>query len=92
VTGLCAYNDDGALAVLAGLRREGLVAPPDHAVVGVDDIPAAALAGPPLTTVRSGQDAAAQHLFDTVLAQLRVGPAPPGPGSDTIELVVRESG
>ena len=41
VTAVCAYNDEVALAVLAGLRAHGLTAPTDMAVVGVDNIPAA---------------------------------------------------
>ena len=47
VTAVCAYNDDVALAVLAGMHRLALTAPGDLAVIGVDDIPAAALAVPP---------------------------------------------
>ncbi|MFE3036605.1 LacI family DNA-binding transcriptional regulator [Streptomyces canus] len=51
VTGVCAFNDDVAMAVLAALRSLGLRAPRDLAVIGVDDIRSAALAQPPLTTV-----------------------------------------
>jgi hypothetical protein len=49
ITAICAYNDEVALAVLAGLRAHGLTAPTDIAVIGVDNIPAAVLAAPPLT-------------------------------------------
>jgi DNA-binding LacI/PurR family transcriptional regulator len=48
---VCAFNDEVALAVLAGMRTLGLRAPDDLAVIGADDIPAARLAVPPLTTV-----------------------------------------
>lgn len=51
VSAVCAYNDEVALAILAGLRRRGLSAPDDLAVIGVDDIPAARLMSPTLTTV-----------------------------------------
>jgi DNA-binding LacI/PurR family transcriptional regulator len=34
VTGVCAYNDEVAFAVLAGLRERGLRAPADIAVIG----------------------------------------------------------
>jgi len=51
VTGVCAFNDETAIAVLAGLRERGLTAPADLAVIGVDDIPTARLTAPPLTTV-----------------------------------------
>jgi DNA-binding LacI/PurR family transcriptional regulator len=51
VTGVCAFNDETAIAVLAGMRERGFDAPADLAVIGVDDIPTARLAAPPLTTV-----------------------------------------
>ena len=51
-TALFAGNDMQALGVYAALRERGLSAPDDMSVVGFDDIPFAALAGPPLTTVR----------------------------------------
>ncbi|MFI7547302.1 LacI family DNA-binding transcriptional regulator [Actinoplanes sp. NPDC049599] len=76
VTGVCAYNDEVAMAVLAGMRRRGLHAPADLAVVGVDDIPAARLAEPALTTVTTDQAAVAAHLATTVLAAIN-GTEPP---------------
>ncbi len=91
VTGVCAYNDEVALAVLAGLRELGLAAPGDLAVVGVDDVPAARLASPPLTTVTSGQGVVAEHLARTIVATLAGKPAPRRPGSDVVQLVRRAS-
>ncbi|MGZ4612448.1 MAG: substrate-binding domain-containing protein, partial [Kineosporiaceae bacterium] len=91
VTGVCAYNDDIALAVLAGLRRLGLSAPTDLAVIGVDDVPIAPLAAPPLTTVRTDLGAVAEHLARTIVAALAGKPAPRRPGSDVVHLVPRAS-
>jgi DNA-binding LacI/PurR family transcriptional regulator len=91
VTGVCAYNDDVAIAVLAGLRSLGLTAPDDLAVVGVDDVPAARLAAPPLTTVSSGQSVIAEHLARSIVAALAGQPAPRRPGSDIVQLVRRAS-
>jgi len=51
VTAVCAFNDETAFAVLTGMREQGLSAPEDLAVIGVDDIPTARHAAPPLTTV-----------------------------------------
>lgn len=51
VTGVCAFNDETAIAVLAGAREHGLAVPGDLAIVGVDDIPTAPLISPPLSTV-----------------------------------------
>jgi DNA-binding LacI/PurR family transcriptional regulator len=91
VTGVCAYNDEVALAVLAGLRRHDLAAPADLAVVGVDDIPAARLAEPALTTVTTDQDAVAAHLAATVVAAINGRPEPASRPSGLVGLVTRES-
>jgi DNA-binding LacI/PurR family transcriptional regulator len=92
VTGVCAYNDEVALAVLAGARRTGIAVPEDLAVVGVDNIPAAALAEPPLTTVATDSGALADHIARTITAGLGQRPRPRRPGSDIHRVVVRRSG
>jgi DNA-binding LacI/PurR family transcriptional regulator len=51
-TALIAYNDISAIGSLWAIREAGLRVPEDISVVGFDDIPAAALAEPSLTTVR----------------------------------------
>jgi DNA-binding LacI/PurR family transcriptional regulator len=91
VTAVCAYNDETALALLAGLRQHGLTAPSDLAVVGVDNIPAAALVDPPLTTVVADHWAMAEHIAHSIVAGLQGGPPPPRPGSDAVDVVVRAS-
>jgi DNA-binding LacI/PurR family transcriptional regulator len=52
-TALFAGNDTLALGAMAAVRQAGFSIPEDFAVVGYDDIPVAAFASPPLTTVRS---------------------------------------
>ncbi|HEY5848990.1 MAG TPA: LacI family DNA-binding transcriptional regulator [Microlunatus sp.] len=87
VTGICAFNDEVALAVLAGARQLGVVIPDDLAVIGVDDIPAAALAAPPLTTVASNITATVLDIVDAVLGKLDGRPAEPRstqPGADRV--------
>jgi DNA-binding LacI/PurR family transcriptional regulator len=91
VTAVCAYNDEVALAVLAGMRLLGLRAPDDLAIVGVDDIPAAALADPPLTTVVEDQRVVAEHTVGSVLRGLAGQTSPPRPGSNTVQLIRRRS-
>jgi DNA-binding LacI/PurR family transcriptional regulator len=91
VTAVCAYNDEVAMAVLAGMRRLGLHAPADLAVIGVDDIPAARLAVPALTTVTTDQAAVAAHLAATVLAAIHGHPVPPAELTRIVEVVARES-
>ncbi len=91
VTAVCAYNDEVAMAVLAGMRRLGLHAPADLAVIGVDDIPAARLAVPALTTVATDQAAVAAHLAATVLAAINGRPVPPAQLTEIVSVVHRES-
>ena len=91
VTAVCAYNDDVALAVLAGLHRLGLHAPGDLAVIGVDDIPAAALAIPPLTTVALDAARLAEHVAQVVVASLAGTPRPRRPGAAAVRVIARES-
>ena len=91
VTAVCAYNDEVALAVLAGIRARGLAAPADLAVIGVDDIPPARLAAPALTTVTTDQAALAGYLAATVVAEVGGGPGPALPAADLVRLIRRES-
>ncbi|MFB4263110.1 LacI family DNA-binding transcriptional regulator [Nonomuraea sp. GTA35] len=70
VTGVCAFNDETAIAVLAGLRHHGLSAPADLAVIGADDIPTARLATPPLTTVCYDLHQAGRQRAEAVVAGL----------------------
>ena len=91
VTGVAAYNDDVALAVLAAARAEGIACPDQLAVVGVDDTTAAQFSVPALTTVAQSLDAQARHLAAAVVAALdHSGTAGPPP-DDTLRLVVRGS-
>ena len=78
VTGVCAYNDETAMAVLAGMNQRGLRAPEDLAVIGVGDLPAAQVSIPPLSTIafdyaRTGRDLA-QVVMDTLEGET---PTPP---------------
>ena len=90
VTAVCAYNDEVALAVLAGMRQLGLTAPDDLAVIGVDDIPAAGLAAPPLTTVRPDNAKLAQYIADTITRR-STDQEPSRPDSTIHSVVVRGS-
>jgi DNA-binding LacI/PurR family transcriptional regulator len=90
VTGVAAYNDEVAFAVLAGARAARLTVPGDLAVIGVDDVPLAALAAPPLTTVTQHIEREASYLAACVLAALDGQDAPPRP-HDPPALVERDS-
>ena len=49
--GVCCYNDEVALAVIAALGDANLPIPEAVAVIGCDDIPLAQFSRPPLTTI-----------------------------------------
>jgi LacI family transcriptional regulator len=52
-TALFAGNDTIAIGAMLAIREAGLSIPRDFAVVGYDDVPSAAYACPPLTTLRT---------------------------------------
>ncbi|SCX36115.1 Degradation activator [Agrobacterium rosae] len=70
VTAVCAFNDEVAIALLCALHGSGLESPRDLAVIGIDDIPAASLSIPPLTTVRRSMTDMAQQTAIAVLQRL----------------------
>jgi DNA-binding LacI/PurR family transcriptional regulator len=91
VTAVCAYNDEVALAVLAGARQHSLAVPKDLAVIGVDDIPAARLAAPPLTTITTDQTAIARHLAQLIVSLINGDPKPQRPRPDVVHVIQRAS-
>ncbi|MPY80034.1 MAG: LacI family DNA-binding transcriptional regulator [Actinophytocola sp.] len=91
VTAVCAYNDEVALAVLAAAREAGVQVPDDLAVIGVDDIPVAKFAQPPLTTIKIGQRAMAEHIAASVVCALEGKQPPPYAGTESKVTVVRSS-
>ncbi|MBS3967193.1 MAG: LacI family DNA-binding transcriptional regulator [Truepera sp.] len=90
-TALFAGNDTIALGALAALHQHGLRVPEDIAVVGYDDIPTAAYAVPPLTTVRAPATEQGRLAGEMVLDLIAGQPVPsPRLLLDT-ELIVRDS-
>lgn len=101
VDAVFAASDLMALGALTVLRRLGRRVPDDVALVGFDDIPDAALADPPLTTLRQHTVDQGRLMVRVLLAGVRPellsgGPGlPAGSGPDRVvlpvELVVRDS-
>ncbi len=89
-TAVLVSSDQLALGVIEWATGHGLSVPEDISVVGFDDIPVAASANPPLTTVH--QDHAEKGLLAgrMLIAQLR-DKGLPGTGSLPTDLVVRGS-
>lgn len=63
-----------AIGAMRELHERQLTVPGDVAVVGFDDIPAASLATPPLTTVMQDTSAAGEVLVETLLRSIRKEP------------------
>jgi DNA-binding LacI/PurR family transcriptional regulator len=66
-----AASDLIAIGAMRALELTGLAVPGDVAIVGFDDIPAASLAHPPLTTVQQDYRRAGEALVDALLGQIR---------------------
>ncbi|RKS75651.1 DNA-binding LacI/PurR family transcriptional regulator [Motilibacter peucedani] len=90
-TAVCAYNDDVAFAVLAGVHSLGVRVPEELAVVGVDDIPLAPLAMPPLTTVVVDGEGVARQIVHDVRQAIGDEPAVSDVEGEIVHLVVRAS-
>ena len=77
VTAVCAYSDETAMAVLAGMHLRGLRAPDDIAVIGVGDVAAAQVSIPPLSTIGLDYGETGRELARAILDSLAGGkPAP----------------
>jgi DNA-binding LacI/PurR family transcriptional regulator len=87
---IVAASDLIAIGALRALQETGIEVPRQVAVVGFDDIPAACLTNPPLTTVMQDTGQAGDLLVETLLRQIAGEPA----ANSVIptRLVVRKSG
>jgi LacI family transcriptional regulator len=91
-TGLFAANDLMAIGALAAARATGRRVPQDLAVVGFDDIPAARLVNPSLTTIAQFPDRLGRRAAEMLFERLD-GVAPDGGRFEEMpyDLVRRES-
>jgi DNA-binding LacI/PurR family transcriptional regulator len=91
ITAIAAYNDQWALAILAGLHALKVRVPHDVVVIGVDNDSVGVLTTPTLTTVTLDWGFAANYLSNTILRTL----AGERPEADHLELpthvIVRQS-
>jgi len=70
-----AASDVAAIGALHALQAIGRSVPKDVAIVGFDDIPAASLSSPPLTTVTQDPRQAAEALIEAIIASVETGSA-----------------
>ena len=84
-----AASDLIAIGAIRALEECGRAVPSDVAIIGFDDIPAASLAHPPLTTIQQDLRLAGAALVDGVLEQIRNEKV--RPTVLPVKLVVRKS-
>jgi LacI family transcriptional regulator len=90
-TALVVASDLMALAALQAIRDFGLEPGTDVAVVGFDDLEAAALAHPPLTTIRQDRETLGTLAATRAIELIEDADAPTRSTSLPVELVVRGS-
>ena len=92
VTAVFCANDDMALGAIKGFADNGRVAPDDISIMGFDDIPTAAYARPPLTTIRHPFEVGAKRGIEALISTIE---RPDDPTPEVAEphgdLIVRES-
>jgi LacI family transcriptional regulator len=86
-----AHNDLSAVGAMLAVRESGRRVPDDIAVVGFDDVPAAAHADPPLTTIRQPLRQMGAAAARMLLAHFAGAPMPMEPNVIPTTLVVRGS-
>ncbi|MEI9995877.1 MAG: LacI family DNA-binding transcriptional regulator [Rhizomicrobium sp.] len=84
-----AASDMIAIGALSALKKNGIDVPKDVSVVGFDDISAASIVSPALTTIRQDTRRAGEMLVDTLIKLMRGEHAEDAVLST--ELVIRES-
>jgi DNA-binding LacI/PurR family transcriptional regulator len=90
-TALFAGNDTIAFGAMLAIREAGLSIPEDVAVVGYDDLPVAAYACPPLTTIRTHAFEQGKLLAEFAIALMAKEKVGSRQNVLPLELVVRES-
>ncbi|ADP81433.1 LacI family DNA-binding transcriptional regulator [Pseudofrankia inefficax] len=91
LTGIAAYNDDVAAAVVGAALRLGLRVPGDLAVVGHDDSPIATIMVPALSSVRFDSAALGRHFAALALSRVDGRPPPTHEPPAHVTLIQRES-
>ena len=88
-----AFNDVTAIGAISALREAGLRVPRDISVLGFDDITAASMHHPPLTTIHQPLRSMGQVAASTLLSLIRNEIPHPHPAAITVypKLVVRKS-
>jgi len=86
-----AYNDLLALGVLERARQRGVRVPEELSVVGIDNVPVAAMTSPSLTSVEIPRQASGRAGVELLLGLLREEAVTVSSRDLAVQLVVRES-
>lgn len=92
-TAIFAFNDVTAMGAIQALREAGLRVPKDVSVIGFDDVPAAAINNPSLTTIHQPLRSMGQAAASTLLRLIDGELPKPHPAVITVypKLVIRKS-
>lgn len=90
-TALLAANDDMAISAMQAFSEHGIRVPADLSVIGFDDVPAASLMTPKLTTVRLPIYEISKAAVDSIARMRQNGGSSFSTVSFPAELVIRES-
>lgn len=90
-TGVIAFNDMMALGFLRGARDLGFEVPGDVSVIGFDNVEAAEIVTPRLTTIATARRLEGQAAAKSLLLQARRDYTPRAPMTVPAQLVERES-
>jgi LacI family transcriptional regulator len=92
VTAVFAANDLMAIGAMIAIREAGLSIPEDIAVVGFDDIPAARLISPPLTTITQFEQQLGQRAAEMLFERMKGTVTGEGRSVEMpFELIIRQS-
>jgi len=84
-------SDTMALGALRALRNAGVVVPDEIAVIGFDDLPAAVVSDPPLTTISQPIRRVGAQAVENLIDILKNTPEPPPCTVMPTQLVIRNS-
>lgn len=90
-TAIFAANDQMALGALSAAAERNMRVPEDLSIIGVDDIEAASVVDPPLTTIRQPIQAMGARAVEVLLALIKGERPEPRQVSLPTELIVRGS-
>jgi len=88
--GICCYNDEVALTLLAAFSDSGIEIPAEVAVIGCDDVPLAQFSVPPLTTVAFDDRAYLDFFIGNILAATKGESLRENP-SFSLSIIARQS-